>query len=98
MATTHGNNPSMTATRNAFGSAGSANRASAASQAALLRKRAMQQIKVGAVWFVLGLVITVITFQHPIGGFFIAAYGPIIFGAISVVRGLVTLAKSAKLS
>jgi hypothetical protein len=97
MATTH-SNPSMTATGNAFGTAGSANRTPAASQAALLRRRGMQQIKVGAVWFILGLVITVVTIQHPIGGFFIAAYGPIIFGALSVVRGVVALAKSAKLS
>jgi hypothetical protein len=95
MATTH-SNPSMTATGNAYGTAG--NHAPAASQAAVLRRSGMRQIKVGAVWFVLGLVITVVTFQHPVGGFFIAAYGPIIFGAISVVRGLVTLARSAKLN
>jgi hypothetical protein len=65
--------------------------------AAALRRHGLRQIRVGAVSFIIGLVITVVTFQHPVGGIFVAAYGPMIFGAISMVRGIATVSRSLKL-
>jgi hypothetical protein len=66
--------------------------------AAALRRHGLRQIRTGAIWFTVGLVITVVTFQHPIGGIFVAAYGPMVFGALTVVRGLATLSRSARRS
>jgi hypothetical protein len=65
--------------------------------AAAMRSRGLRQIRLGGIWFTIGLVITVVTFQHPIGGVFIAAYGPMVFGMVSVVRGIVTVSRSVKL-
>jgi hypothetical protein len=42
-------------------------------------------------------VITVVTFQHRVGGVFVAAYGPMIFGLVFVVRGIATVSRSVKL-
>lgn len=72
--------------------------AGATNHAALLRRCGMQQVMVGAVAFVIGLMITVVTFQHPVGGVFVVPTGVMVVGAISVVRGLVTVARSMKLS
>jgi hypothetical protein len=66
--------------------------------AAALRRHGLRQVRLGAVWFAIGLVITVVTFQHPVGGVFVAAYGPMIFGVVSVVRGIATVSRSARLS
>ena len=70
--------------------------AGATNQAALLRRRGMQQIKVGAIAFVIGLLITVVTLQHPIGGVSVVYWGAMLYGAIFVVRGIVIMAKSMK--
>jgi protein-S-isoprenylcysteine O-methyltransferase Ste14 len=70
--------------------------AGATSRAALLRRLGMQQAMAGAIAFVIGLVITVVTFQHPVGGIFFVPTGVMVVGAIYVVRGLVTVAKSMK--
>jgi hypothetical protein len=83
----------MTATGNANGTAGTPG----ISRAALVRKHGIRQITVGAALFAIGLVITVVTFQHPVGGVFVAAYGPIVFGLLSVARGIANVAKSVTL-
>jgi hypothetical protein len=93
MATTQ-SNPVMDATANGYAAPGAAG----TSAAALVRRHGLRQIRAGVVWFAIGLVITVVTFQHPIGGIFVAAYGPMIFGVISVIRGIATVAKSTKLA
>jgi hypothetical protein len=78
---------------NGYGAPGTAHHRSAAAT----RSQGLRQIRVGIVLFTIGLVITVVTFQHPIGGVFIAAYGPMAVGVVSVVRGIVTVSRSAKL-
>ncbi|HTX26634.1 MAG TPA: hypothetical protein VME19_06420 [Streptosporangiaceae bacterium] len=80
------------ASGNGYGTPGTAHRPAAA-----LRNLGLRQIRLGIVWFAIGLVITVVTFKHPVGGVFIAAYGPMAFGVVSVVRGIVTLSRSVKL-
>jgi hypothetical protein len=70
--------------------------ASATNRAAILRRCGMQQIMLGVIAFVISLVITVATYQHPIGGEFVVWWGGMLFGVITVVRGLVNLAKSMK--
>ena len=92
MASPH-SNPTMTATGNADGTAP----APGISRAALVRKHGIRQITVGAAMFAIGLVVTVVTFQHPVGGVFVAAYGPIIVGVISMARGVANVAKSMTL-
>lgn len=50
------------------------------------------QIIAGVALLVLGLIITVATYSSasssPSGGTYIVAYGPIIFGVVSIFRGL----------
>jgi hypothetical protein len=77
---------------NGYGTAGTAPNRSAA-----MRSHGLRQIRLGIVWFAIGLVITVVTFKHPIGGVFIAAYGPMVVGVVSVFRGIVTVSRSVKL-
>src|SRR4051794_15771950 len=60
------------------------------------RRRATRTIGIGAVFFVIGLLITVLTYSHASGsgGVYIVAWGPMLFGGIRVIIGLVLLAKS----
>src|SRR5258708_39414668 len=54
-----------------------------------IRKGAMKQLGVGFLMFVVGVVITAATYSMASnGGIYVVAYGPIIFGAISILRGL----------
>jgi hypothetical protein len=57
------------------------------SLAAVARKRGMRQIAIGAVIFVIGLVITVATYSSasssPTGGSYVVAYGPMILGVVT---------------
>jgi hypothetical protein len=91
MATTQ--STTTAASGNGYGTPGTANRRPAAA----LRSHGLRQIRLGIIWFAIGLVITVVTFQHPVGGVFVAAWGPMAFGLLSVVRGIVTLSRSVKL-
>jgi hypothetical protein len=57
-----------------------------------IRKGAMKQLGVGFLMFVIGVLITVATYSMASnGGIYVVAYGPIIFGAISILRGLFRL-------
>lgn len=72
------------------------------SLAAIARKRGMRQIMIGAVIFVIGLVITVATYSSasssPTGGSYVVAYGPMILGVVYVIRGLSVIARAQKLN
>jgi len=92
MASPH-SNPTMTTTGTASRTAGMPG----ISRAALVRKHGIRQIAVGAALFAIGLLITVLTFQHPVGGVFVAAYGPIVFGLLSMARGIANVARSVTL-
>ena len=54
--------------------------------------RSSRQIAVGVVFLVIGIIATGVTYgvaaSSPSGGMFVVAYGPILFGIISIVRGL----------
>jgi hypothetical protein len=70
------------------------------SLAAVARKRGMKQIVIGALLFVVGLVITVATYSSASsgGGTYFVAYGPMIVGVIWVIRGIAAVSKSQKLN
>ena len=75
--------------------------AGASDLASAARKRGIQQILIGAVLFVVGLIITVATYggasSSPRGGTYFVAYGPMIFGVIGMIRGAIALAQAKKL-
>jgi hypothetical protein len=72
------------------------------SLATVARKRGMRQIAIGAVVFVIGLVITIATYSSasssPSGGTYVLAYGPMILGVMYAIRGIVTVAQAQKLN
>jgi len=72
------------------------------SLATIARKRGMRQIVIGAVIFVIGLVITVATYSSasssPTGGTYVVAYGPMILGVVYVIRGILVIARAQKLN
>ena len=57
------------------------------------RQHAMNQIGIGAAFLVIGVIITAVTYGGASqgGGTYIVAYGPIIFGAIRMIRGFASL-------
>jgi hypothetical protein len=71
------------------------------SPASLARKLAIRKIGVGLAVLIVGIVITVVTYSNaassPSGGTYVVAWGPMVFGAITVLRGLVGLTKSRRL-
>jgi len=72
------------------------------SLAGVARNRGMRQIAIGAAIFAVGLVITIVTYasasSSSTGGTYFVAYGPMIVGAITVVRGFIALARSKNLN
>jgi hypothetical protein len=72
------------------------------SLASVVRKRALRQVVVGAVIFVVGLVITIATYgsasSSSSGGTYIVAWGPMIGGLITMIRGFVAMARASKLN
>ena len=72
------------------------------SLAGVARNRGMRQIGIGAAIFAVGLVITIATYasasSSATGGTYFVAYGPMIVGAITVVRGFIALARSRNLN
>ena len=80
---------------------GTPNQMPSGSLAAVVRKRAMKQVAIGAVIFIVGLVITVATYSNASssgGGTYFVAWGPMILGIIWVIRGLVAVSKAGKLN
>ena len=78
---------------------GTPNQMPSGSLAGVVRKRAMKQVAVGAVIFLVGLVITVATYSNASssgGGTYFVAWGPMILGVIWVIRGLVAASKAGK--
>jgi len=57
------------------------------------KDKAKKDIKYGALLFFGGIIFTAITYFHatssPEGGMFFLAWGPVIFGGIALLRGLV---------
>jgi hypothetical protein len=70
------------------------------SLAAVVRKRAMRQVAIGAGIFLVGLVITIATYSSASsgGGTYVVLWGPMILGIIWVIRGLVAVSKAGKLN
>ncbi|GAA4606956.1 hypothetical protein GCM10023195_25840 [Actinoallomurus liliacearum] len=63
------------------------------------RRRATRAIGIGAAFFVIGLLITVLTYSHASGsggGVYVVAWGPMLFGGIRMIIGLVLLAKAKR--
>jgi hypothetical protein len=57
------------------------------------RKNASKDLVVGGLWFLGGIIVTVVTYSAASsgGGTYVVAYGAIIFGAVQFVRGLMRL-------
>jgi len=72
------------------------------SMAYVARRRGMTQIIIGAVIFIVGIVITIATYSSAssssTGGTYIVAYGPMILGVITIVRGVAALIRAKRLS
>ena len=75
--------------------------AAASNMANIARNRGVRQIVIGAVIFVIGLIITIATYSaassSPTGGTYFVAYGPMIIGVISMIRGGIAVAQANKL-
>ena len=60
-----------------------------ANHKAEIRKGAAKQMGVGFLMLAVGIVITAATYSMARnGGMYIVAYGPVVFGAVGVIRGL----------
>jgi hypothetical protein len=68
-----------------------------AAMASVIRQRGLRRVIIGVVLIVLGIAVTAVTFSSAQGGgTYIVAYGPILVGIISVVRGLTTMARGGR--
>ena len=65
------------------------------------RSRGIRQIVIGAVIFVIGLIITVATYSAAsssrTGGTYFVAYGPMLIGVIGMIRGAIAVAQAKRL-
>lgn len=68
----------------------------------LARRRGMRQVITGSILFAIGLLITIFTLGHAEsstgGGTYIVAWGPMIFGIIAVIRGLLAMSRAGRLN
>ena len=75
--------------------------AAASNMANIARSRGIRQIVIGAVLFLIGLIVTVATYSSAsssrTGGTYFIAYGPMIIGVISIIRGAIAVAQAGKL-
>ena len=75
--------------------------AGASNLASIARNRGIRQIVIGAIIFVIGLIITVASYSSasspPTGGTYFVAYGPMIIGVIAIIRGAIAVAQAQKL-
>ena len=73
----------------------------AQNMANVARSRGIRQIVIGAIIFVVGLIITVATFSAAsssrTGGTYFIAYGPMIIGVIGIIRGVIAVSQAGKL-
>ena len=67
--------------------------------APVLRQRALRLVGVGMLLLVVGIAISIVTYQvaSGTGGYYFVMYGPIILGVLSVVRGIILLVRSTRL-
>jgi hypothetical protein len=64
-------------------------------QRQILRTRGIRALIFGAVWFVGGLILSAVTYSAAAsGGVYIVAWGPMLYGIIQIVIGLVRLNKA----
>jgi hypothetical protein len=66
------------------------------------RRRGMRQVIYGSILFAVGLLITIFTLGHAEsstgGGTYIVAWGPMIFGILAVIRGLLAMSRAGRLN
>jgi hypothetical protein len=61
-------------------------------QRAIWRSKGQRYIAFGALWLAVGLIITVVTYaQAAGGGVYIVAWGPMLYGAYRIIRGVLLL-------
>ena len=64
-----------------------------------LRRSGQKSVAVGGLFVVIGLALTIFTYAKASGsgGRYLVAYGPVIFGGMQLVRGLVATSQGEKL-
>jgi hypothetical protein len=61
-------------------------------QRAIWRSKGQRYIGFGIAWLALGIIITVVTYtQAQAGGVYIVAWGPALYGAYRIIRGIMLL-------
>lgn len=65
-------------------------------QRRLQESRGKRLIGFGIAWFALGLIITIVTYSAASsgGGIYIVAWGPMLYGIISLVRGAMLISRA----
>jgi hypothetical protein len=67
-----------------------------------VRRRGVRLVVTGSILFAVGLLITVFTLGHAEssagGGTYIVAWGPMVFGIVAVIRGLLALSRAGRLN
>ncbi|HMH92054.1 MAG TPA: hypothetical protein VK586_13350 [Streptosporangiaceae bacterium] len=68
----------------------------------MARRRGLRQVVTGSILFVVGLLITIFTLGHAEssagGGTYIVAWGPMVFGIIAIIRGLLAMSRAGRLN
>jgi hypothetical protein len=66
----------------------------------MARRRGMRQVITGSILFAIGLLITIFTLGHAEssagGGTYIVAWGPMAFGIIAIIRGLLAMSRARR--
>ncbi|MFI1968540.1 hypothetical protein [Streptomyces cinnamoneus] len=62
-------------------------------QRVVQRRQAQRHIFFGAAWILLGVFFSLYTYLRSEGGFYVIWYGPAIWGAIEIARGVFALRK-----
>jgi hypothetical protein len=68
----------------------------------MARRRGTRQVITGSILFAVGLLITIFTLGHAEssvgGGTYIVAWGPMVFGIIAIIRGLLARSRAGRLN
>jgi hypothetical protein len=66
------------------------------------RKRGVRLVVTGSILFAVGLLITIFTLGHAEssagGGTYIVAWGPMAFGIVAIIRGLLAMSRAGRLN
>lgn len=71
-----------------------------AGMASMARRRGVRRVITGSAFLVIGLLVTVFTLSHAEsssgGGTYIVAWGPMVFGIVTIIRGLLAMSRAGR--